>query len=213
MKWIHCGCCAIATLFSCVDAADGQCPNDPTAAVFGFRRIIDSQPVSGVTVTLSAVSHPSGACAAGGNAVVDFTFRNIVGSGVNKLTAIWFDDECSVPPGMPLMSLCEIIGDNSNGHIVHFAQGATPHEPPNREHLCPTFHTTLEFSADSDPNQVNAVDEGEFIILRFTLHAGRTLNDVVTCLRQSNANANPCVPGLRIAFNLDTPGGGGLEHQ
>jgi hypothetical protein len=189
-----------------VEQAHGQCTNGAGATVFGFRRIIDGQPVSGVTVAVSSVTNLGGPCAASGNPVVDFTFRNIVGGDAPRVSDVWFDDRCV--PGMPLMTLCQIIGDNSGGHVVNFSQGGAPQDPPNAQQLCPPFETTMQFSADADPGQENSMDPGEFLTMRFVLHAGSTVNDVIACLEQADPGVTPCIPGLRVAFKLDTPGGG-----
>ncbi len=180
-------------------------PANAEVAVFGFRQMNTGNFVNGLTVTVS-----SAGTTPGGNALVDFTFRALSGTALQGVSNIWFDDRCS--PMSSLMHLEDIIEDNSNGHIVHFSSGATPSNPPNHNQVCPSFQTSafsgMAFSADADPGGVNRVNQGEFVILRFSLKSGKTFANVIACMTGARETPPPCIAGLRIAVNLDQPGGG-----
>jgi hypothetical protein len=102
---------------------------------------------------------------------VSFKFYNQSGPSVPNvsITDIYFDDG----------TLRQISGI-TNGPGTSFAQLATPKELPGAELLVPPFQTTDQFSADSDPPPPKwGVEPGEWMIIRFDLWAGGTLQDVI----------------------------------
>ncbi|HKQ46700.1 MAG TPA: hypothetical protein VJZ71_01375 [Phycisphaerae bacterium] len=172
-------------------------------------------PANGLTLSVT----DTGMTTPGGNVLVDFTFRALSNTDLQGMSAVWFDDRCTPTP--PLLTLADIIGDNSNGHVVTFSPGASPGDPPNSSNVCPDFVTTDSFSADADSGSgcgggVCRVDPGEFLTVRFSLQTGKTYCDVINCMQQARElpAARPgCVDaqsiaGLRVAVNLDFPGQG-----
>lgn len=122
---------------------------------------------------------------------VDFVFYNN-GPAPSSITDVYFDDGT-------LLGIAAIV----NGTGVKFSQYATPSNLPGGNAIYPPFITTQGFSADSDkPVQINGVNPGEWLIIRFNLSGSYTLSDTLSALQYGS---------LRIGIHVQGFASGGSE--
>ncbi len=179
-------------------AASGE-----TARIYSFRQIQDGSSINGVTVRVS----DAGTNGQGRN-LVDFTFRNVVNSQATSVSDTWFDDRTGNPASSALvLDTFTII----NGPNVVFASCGAGGSIPNGTNGCPSF--VVSHCASRSGGNSNAINQGEFLTLRFVLRQGKTIFDVFAGIESASAILSPCpagtLPQLRIAISAGLAAGGG----
>jgi hypothetical protein len=113
---------------------------------------------------------------------VSFIFHN-EGALPMSITDIYFQDG-------PILGLATII----DGAGVDFERGAQPNNLPGGNTITPPFLATQAFSAQSQPPiQPMGVNPGEYVELRYTLLAGKTVADI-----QSDLSSGALRIGLHV---------------
>ncbi len=136
----------------------------------------------------------------GGNQV-PFTFRNI-GPEPSIITGVYFDDGTTLLSVASLIDADDGIGGDPD---VDFSIGANPSILPGGDNLSPNFITTPGFLADADPppgTNGNGIDPSESLGMIFNLQTGKTLDDTIIALNNSD---------LRIGIKVQGFASGGSE--
>jgi hypothetical protein len=143
-----------------------------------------------------------------GGDLVDFTFRN-VGPNAASICDVYFDDGT-------LLGIAKIM--QSSG--VEFGLGASPKDLPGGNDIDPKFHTTKDFSADSEPAvQTNGVNPGEWVTIRFELINNQDYQGIIGALNRglllqpgdNPDNPDPNFDTLRIGIHVQGFANGGSE--
>jgi len=103
-----------------------------------------------------------------GGGVVRFHFRN-AGPEPSSISEVYFDDGS-------LLALSSVI----DGPGVDFEPNANPPDLPGGQMAIPPFQVTEGFLAESVPSPVqNGVGPSQWVMIHFTLQAGRDYDDVI----------------------------------
>lgn len=156
--------------------------------VYGFDYCVtNNNPVDVQTGTAQLTVEVSDAGAAG----VEFTFRN-GGPGACSITDLYWDDGTLLA-----------LGSITSGPGTEFEPLASPQNLPGGANATPPFEVTAGFSADaSGPAQLNGVNPGEFVTVRYLLQGSQTYAHVIDDLATG---------ALRIGIHVQGFAGGGSE--
>ena len=171
------------------------------AVQFGFDNITNNNATNATTGEAQLFADVT---ATGNASQALFTFSN-TGPLASSITDVYFDDQSP----LILLSIASITG----GSGVAFSQGASPGDLPGGNSASPDFHTTLGFSADSNPPvQPNGVNPGETLGILFNLQAGGIFQNVLDELQSGTLRVGIHVQGFANGGSesfVNTPGNGG----
>lgn len=127
-----------------------------------------------------------------------FTIRN-VGPFQSSIRSIYFDDGT-------LLYLASVV----NGPGVEFVRDedgkVSPIDLPGWDQLDPEFDTTsyygIDFSADATPGNINGVNPGEWVQIKFLLQYEAGYSGVINALSMPNDPIN----GLRVGLHVGSLG-------
>jgi hypothetical protein len=110
--------------------------------------------------------------------MVDFTFSN-VGPNPSAITGIYFEDGTLL--GLASVIASDPFADDPSRDGLVLGQPAHPSNMPGWSTLDPKFYASSAFSVGSS-GAPDGVSPGESVVLRYALHSGKTINDVLNAI-------------------------------
>ena len=110
--------------------------------------------------------------------MVDFTFSN-VGPNPCSITGIYIEDGTLL--GLASVIAQDPIADDPSRDGIVLGQPAHPSNMPGWSTLDPKFYSSSAFSVGSN-GAPDGVSPGESVVLRYMLHSGKTITDVINAI-------------------------------